>query len=367
MTRLDRIVRALGPAMGRPAPREILRAALGAAVGLLACLALAHLLNPVSTDITPAALLFAPLGASAFLIFAVPNSPLSQPWSAIVGNTAAALIALTVIQYVDNSALAAGLAVGGGILTMMALRAIHPPAAAVALLIAMNAPALYESGYAFAYRPVMLDTALLVLIGTLWNRATGRVYPFRQAPVTGPLGTADRAPDRRLGLTSEELAAILQRMNLAANIGPEDLARVIGAARTEAAAQHLHGVTCGRIMSRHVFAVRPDTPLAEIARMFREHPVKALPVTDTGGRLLGLVNQAHVIAALDRAPDTQTAETIMWRDMQTVTPDTPLAPLIQVLASGRQANVPVIDAAGVLQGVVTRSDLIAALAHAFTS
>lgn len=355
-----RILRAFGPAMGRPRWREMLRAATGAAAGLLACLALAHLLNPVSTTVTPAALLFAPLGASAFLIFAVPNSPLSQPWSAVMGNTGAALIALTVIQLVGNPALAAGLAVGGGILAMMAIRAIHPPAAAVSLLIAMNADALRETGYAFAFRPVLLDTALLVMIGILWNRATGRVYPFRQPPTE-----AERAstPDRRLGLSADDLSALLQRMNLAANIGPEDLARVIGAAQAEAAARHLGGVTCGQIMSAPVLALPSDATMEDIGAMFRARPVKALPVADASGRLMGTLNQSRYIVALKEAPQA-TAAQIMRRDMATVSPDTPLAPLIHILAGGKQANVPVVDG-GKLVGVITRTDLIAALASEF--
>lgn len=358
MSLTARILQALGPAMGRPGAREMARAAAGAAAGLLACLALAHLLNPVSTEISPAALLFAPLGATAFLVFAVPNSPLSQPWSAVVGNTAAALIALTVIRFVGNPALSAALSVGGGILAMMALRAIHPPAAAVALLIAMNAGALRETGYVFAFRPVMLDTALLVAFGVLWNRATGRVYPFRQ---TGPSGAAP-GPDQRLGgLSGNELAAILQRMNLGANIGAADLGRLIGAAQAEATARHIGGVTCGQIMTRDVFALRPGTPLAEIGRMFRDHPVKALPVTDARNRFLGLVNQSIYIAAMEGEAGA-TAADIMRRTTRTLPPDAPLAPLIQILAAGGQANVPIVED-GRLLGVITRSDLIAVLAR----
>ncbi|WP_136394599.1 HPP family protein [Aliigemmobacter aestuarii] len=355
-----RVLRGLGPAMGRPRLREMMRASAGAAAGLLACLALAHLLTPVDTAISPAALLFAPLGATAFLVFAVPNSPLSQPWSAIVGNTASALIALTVIRVVGNPALSAALSVGGGILAMMSLRAIHPPAAAVALLISLNAGALRDTGYAFAWRPVMLDTTLLVAFAVLWNRATGRIYPFRQPPTEAERASA---PDRRLGLSADDLAAILQRMHLGANIGPEDLARVIGAAQAETTARHLGGITCGEIMSRNVFAVRPSATLDEIGAMFRSHPVKALPVTDAAGHLCGTVNQSRYIKALTDAPDA-TAERIMRRDMATVAPDDPLAPLIAILAAGGQANVPVTED-GKLVGVITRTDLIAALAAEF--
>ena len=41
--------------------------------------------------------LIAPFGASAVLVYAVPNSPLAQPWSVVMGNTLSALVALAVI------------------------------------------------------------------------------------------------------------------------------------------------------------------------------------------------------------------------------------------------------------------------------
>ncbi len=73
-----------------------------------------------------------------------------------------------------------GVAVGAAIAAMMFVRALHPPGGAVALLMALNpAPAL-ETGPLFALMPVGVTTTVLVLTAVLYNRATGRVYPFRQ-------------------------------------------------------------------------------------------------------------------------------------------------------------------------------------------
>ena len=81
------LLRGLGPAIAPGRPVEALRAALGAALGLgvSGFFMLAGRLDPVL-----GLYLIAPFGASSVLLFAVPNSPLAQPWSALVGNGAAA-------------------------------------------------------------------------------------------------------------------------------------------------------------------------------------------------------------------------------------------------------------------------------------
>jgi hypothetical protein len=73
----------------RPGIIEALRAGLGALVGL--GVAGLFLLSP-QADQTLGLYLIAPFGATSVLVFAVPNSPLAQPWSAVVGNAAAALV-----------------------------------------------------------------------------------------------------------------------------------------------------------------------------------------------------------------------------------------------------------------------------------
>lgn len=124
----------LGPAMAAPPAREALRAALGAGLALCLC---GSMLAWLAADTTPGGgsglFLIAPLGATAFLLFAVPNSPLAQPWSAVVGNTVSGIVAVTVLLSGGSGAIAAGVAVAGAMVAMALLRAMHPPGGAVAL------------------------------------------------------------------------------------------------------------------------------------------------------------------------------------------------------------------------------------------
>ena len=341
---LPAFLKGFGPAVPRPKPAEALRAALGAALGLgvaaLACRAVG----------LPAPGLIAPFGASAFLVFAVPNSPLAQPWSVVAGNGLAALAALAVgllhLPLLAQALAAVALAVA----VMAAARALHPPGGAVALLLALSP--LPAGGIG----PVLAGSAALVATGLIWNRLTGRAYPLRQTP-PAPHGTTDPSPARRHLPPPGALADLLARLRLGANIGVEDLARLITAAEAEAAIRPLAGLTAAHLMSRDLVTVAPDTPLPDLAAAFIAHRFKTLPVV-TAGAYLGLVGEHALTGQANPAlTAADLAETV-----ETATPETPAAALVSLLADGGQQAVPVLQD-GRLAGLVTRSDLIALLAR----
>ena len=376
---LRRAVRSLGPALPRPHLPEAVRAGLGAALALVISGGVLVLLNIWRGDVV-SFMLIAPLGASAFLLFAVPNSPLAQPWSAVIGNGISALVAVGVLQIGLPSEVSAGLAVGFAILAMASLRAMHPPGGAVALASVLAAQDGSAVGLGFVLSPVLLDTVLLVALAMVYNRLTGRRYPFRQAGEAGVHKTSDAPPDRRLGLTPDDLAEVLDRFNLGANIGAEDFGRILAAAEAEAAQRHFAGLVCGAVMSRDIIAIASDTPIAAIAALFGKHRVETLPVVDGDQRLHGIVSQNDLIQrtrdwallaqeGVPAGPPTpprspsraRTAGDIMTRRVRIVAPDDSIGVLVHVLADGGVQAAPVIEG-GRLVGMVTRSDLLAALA-----
>lgn len=377
---LRRMLRMIGPAMPRPRAPEALRAACGAGLALTLCGGLLVILHGWHGDMT-SFLLIAPLGVTAFLLFAVPNSPLAQPFSAVVGNTGSALVAIAVLQLGLPAEISVGLAVGGAIIAMAAMRAMHPPGGAVALATVLLAQEGTPVGLAFAISPVLLDTALLVLLAIAYNRLTGRHYPFRQPDAPGVHATADAGPERRLGLSASALEQVLAQFNLGANIGAEDFGRILAAAEAEAARRHFANLTCGEIMSHDVVSVGPETGLATIARLFRQHHFKTLPVVAADKRLLGIISQNDLIQRAQGLPFSgaggfsqalrrlfapalgqQTARDIMTQRLQTVSPADGIGVLAQMPADGGVQAAPVI-AQERLVGIVTRSDLLAVLAR----
>jgi CBS domain-containing membrane protein len=373
------ILKALGPTVARVSTTEALRAGVGALVGL--GLTGLFLLSP-HLDAGGGLFLIAPFGATSVLLFAVPNSPLAQPWSAIVGNTLAAVIGIAACLTVPDPVLRIALAVGLAITATILCRAVHPPAGAVAMTAAMSPEIARELGFWFALAPVAIGTTALVVLAALYARITGRRYPFRQFDDPSKHRTDDRNPTERLGLSENELTAILDRYSQSFNLGVEDLARMIGAAELQAAAQSSGPLTAQDIMSRGLVTVGPDTPLGAVADLFRQHRFTSLPVVTPDMVFLGVIFQMHLISqarddalrlkrgyrpALRRLLDRDREKPIRAGDIMSVagpraTTDTPIGALLPMMADGDVDAVPVL-AYGKIVGIVTRTDLIAALAR----
>ncbi|MFL5803205.1 MAG: DUF190 domain-containing protein [Roseiflexaceae bacterium] len=73
-----------------------------------------------------------------------------------------------------------------------------------------------------------------------------------------------------------------------------------GGARPEGLEVVARGRTAADVMTSPVITVTPDTPIAEAIRLMMAHRIKRLPVVDAGGRLVGLVGRAGVLAALSQ-------------------------------------------------------------------
>ena len=203
---------------GPVAPR--LRAGFGAALGL----ALAAWLSQALTAGLGLHLpwLFAPLGASAVLVFTVPASPLTQPWSVVAGNTLSALWGIACVNWLGVGVWQAAVAVGGAIVLMSLLRCLHPPGGAAALLVSL----LGVANPRFALSPVLLNSVLLVLVGIAYNTLCGHSYPHRVRP--------PQLPPADLESLNAELDAVLQRHRELLDISRDDLRELID----EAAAAH---------------------------------------------------------------------------------------------------------------------------------
>jgi CBS domain-containing membrane protein len=167
---------------------------LWACVGAFAGIAVTGLICSFGSTHPGLPLIAAPIGASALLVFAVPSSPLAQPWSVVGGNTVSALIGIAVAHLVPWPALAIGLAVAGAILAMSLLRCLHPPGGAAALTAVIGGPAVTSAGFAFAFLPVALNSLLLVLLGLAFHRFSGHSYPHRPVPTVGHVLPATGSP-----------------------------------------------------------------------------------------------------------------------------------------------------------------------------
>lgn len=161
-----------------------LRPSAGAAIGI----AVAGVAGLVILGSSAPALpwLLAPAGASAVLVFAVPASPLAQPWPLIGGNVISATIGITVGTLLGAPLLAGAVAMGLAIMVMSLLRCLHPPGGACTLLYAMGAAGAETWGMLHV---LTIATNILALCGTCWlyGRVTGQHWPHRPALPVAPV------------------------------------------------------------------------------------------------------------------------------------------------------------------------------------
>ncbi|HEY9763272.1 MAG TPA: HPP family protein [Trichocoleus sp.] len=118
-------------------------------------------------------LIAAPFGATAVLVFAVPDSPLAQPRNVIGGNLMGALISVALVSWFGTEPWVMALAVATTIKAMQLTHTVHPPGGAVALVGVMS-----SATPSFVVAPVLIGSVLLVLCTVIFSRwIPGRPYP----------------------------------------------------------------------------------------------------------------------------------------------------------------------------------------------
>ena len=187
------------------------------AVGALFGVALAAVLGKLMPSAPQWPWTVAPVGAPAVLVFAVPASPLAQPWSVLGGSMVAAMTGLLVGHVIGDPLTAAGVSVGLAIATMTLARCLHPPGGACAILGALAATSPTGSS-AGLLLPLLVNLVALVFAGWLYNNVTG--HPWPHIPLQAPpmpkgtwAGTYERA----------DLDAVLEDWGEVVDVAPADL------------------------------------------------------------------------------------------------------------------------------------------------
>jgi CBS-domain-containing membrane protein len=118
-------------------------------------------------------LLIGSFGASAVLLFAAPESTLTQPRNLIGGHLISSIIAVVLVALLGKSFFTIGFAVGLSIFCMYLTHTLHPPGGATALIGVMGSVDPF-----FILVPVMLGVAILLINAVLVNNFVHhRKYP----------------------------------------------------------------------------------------------------------------------------------------------------------------------------------------------
>jgi CBS domain-containing protein len=131
-------------------------------------------------------------------------------------------------------------------------------------------------------------------------------------------------------------------------------------------------------MTTDVVVVFPDMSARDAARLLAERGFTALPVVDTSGALVGVVGEAELLQ--DRLPQdprwlvhgepvearkspADLVDQVMTRQPVTVTPNTDLAEVADLMLKHNVRSVPVVRD-GRLAGIVTRRDMLRSITRA---
>ena len=350
------VIRGRNPIRGA----DILRSGLGPVVVLPLVGVGAHLATSGQLSWTP--LLLAPIGASAVLALGVPASPLAQPRNVIVGNLVGAMVGVSCALLLHPwPALAAGAAVALSIMLMALLGCLHPPGGAVALGAALAVPAASGAdAYLKLTVPVAICSVLLVLGAMLHARAVGRSYPHRAPPPSpNAHATRDPAPLSRVGFDSADIDKALAAYGELLDVDRADLDALFREVELQAHRRiHAH-ILCGEIMSRDVLSVDADQGAEAALAFLREHDLRTAPVIDADRRVVGLARRAELLAGGDAS-----VRAVLDPNAHTVRETAAIETLLPALSSGEVHEAMVVDADGVLIGIITQTDLLGMLYRA---
>ncbi len=152
-------------------------------------------------------------------------------------------------------------------------------------------------------------------------------------------------------------------------------------------------LTIRELVSTPAVLVAPDAPLLDAAMLMRTHEISGLPVVDRRGRVVGIVSQRDlarllvgtprfagiqglldvVLVGLTAAPEAglpraraqlerTPVRAVMSRPAIVTHPDEPVGRAAATMRTRRINRLPVVEE-GRLLGVVTRGDLVGALAR----
>jgi CBS domain-containing protein len=106
------------------------------------------------------------------------------------------------------------------------------------------------------------------------------------------------------------------------------------------------------VMTTHVITITADQTKQQAARLLSDHRISGLPVVNEEHMVVGVVTEYDIIGK-----EGQTVAEIMSRGVISVTPDTDLDEVSQLLVHERIKRLPVLDR-GKLVGIVSRADLV---------
>ncbi len=327
----------------------------------------------------------ASMGASAVILFIMPNSPLAQPWPLVGGHLVSAIIGISCTQLLADTIVASACAVGGSVLAMLLLRCLHPPGAATALTpIIAGDPANFMN-YSFVLMPVGVNVGIMLVMAIVINRWFSRYeYPVTafQAETKKHQHDIIIQPSQRTGISEQDLEQAIENMDMFVDVSTGDLSKLLTDAQRQSFKRYRSNITCADIMVKNILTLEYGTEVEEAWKIMQSKKLKAMPVIDRARRVIGIITwndffkfinaspneslQQKFLAFIRRSPDVSTnkpeyAGHIMTNSVSVLPEHAHIADLIPLMSHQGYRQIPIVNSENRLVGMVYQANLIAAL------
>jgi CBS domain-containing membrane protein len=149
---------------------------------------------------------------------------------------------------------------------------------------------------------------------------------------------------------------VLARYDELIDVSRDDLVAIFRQVEAQAHRRLHREIRCEKIMSRDVIFAFADEGIEQVRARLIARRLNALPVVDAARRVLGVIGYAELHSGQGRK-----AGEVMNRSAYLAAPETPIDELLPMLSGGTVHEAIVADGQGRLSGIITQTDLLAAL------
>ncbi|EFK06939.1 CBS domain protein [delta proteobacterium NaphS2] len=189
----------------------------------------------------------------------------------------------------------------------------------------------------------------------------------------------DSDSNRTFDISEEDIYEAMKEIEGYLDITPGDFRALYAIAHRHAITRLATSVKAGDVMTRDVVFVEKGTPLAEVADRMAREGVSGVPVIQDQ-KVVGVISEKDFVFAMGGEAlrsfmavvahclgnkgcaalpmRHQAAEHIMTQPALTVSMETPLSKVANIMAENNLNRVPVVDSEGKLLGIIARADIV---------
>jgi len=272
-------------------------------LSLMACIASIYLVALITKEVFPwegHPVIIASMGASAIILFFIPSSPLAQPWPFVGGQLISAAVGVAASLHVQDIPTAATVAVGGSLLLMLLMRCLHPPGAATSLAPIMAGSSISSLGYSFVIVPVAINVIIMLFMAVAINRwLLKRDYPSPLAVTNDPGKRTVKEVRGDAIFSEEDLSEALADSDTLIDITHAELSALLARVGHLAFKRTKGKVLCADIMVVDLKTVEYGTEVEDAWNLLCTGEQESLPVVNKANFVIGIITKKDFFKFID--------------------------------------------------------------------